>query len=255
MPGAAVCANWFSTIVLLGVASVVYPQALQRIYAARSGAALRKSFAFMAFMPLSTTLVVTLIGIAAIARLDVSAGVASDGVMPMLLGEWATSGGLAQVASVLVFIGALAAIMSTADSCLLSLGSLLAGDLLGRAGADPATTRLGKRLAAVTLLAMIPIALSREVTLWRLIELKMELLIQCAPAFFIALHWKRLAAGPTLAGLLVGTAFGVGFTLFGEPRLGGIHVGVVGLALNVAIAIGGSLMTANRPAARAQAAS
>jgi Na+/proline symporter len=242
IPDAEVCANWFSTIVLLGVASVVYPQALQRIYAARTGNALRRSFALMAFMPLSTTLVVTLIGVAAIARLDVSNAVAADGVMPLLLAEWAGSGGMAAVAAVVVFLGALAAIMSTADSCLLSLGSLLAGDLLGRSGDDPATTKFGKRLAAVMLLATIPIALDRDVTLWRLIELKMELLIQCAPAFFLALHWKRLATGPTLAGLLVGTAFGVGLTLAGIPRLLGVHVGIVGLGLNLAVAVLGTLL-------------
>ena len=248
VPDAAVCANWFSTLVLLGVASVVYPQALQRVYAARSGDALRRSFALMAFMPLSTTLVVTLIGIAAIARIDVASDVASDGVMPLLLADWAAAGGLSSLAAVTVFLGALAAIMSTADSCLLSLGSLLAGDVLGRHGSDAAATRLGKRLAAGMLLATIPIALSRELTLWRLIELKMELLIQCAPAFLLALHWKRLAAGPTLAGLLVGTAFGVGLTLAGVPRLFGVHVGVVGLALNVATAVLGSWMRAERSA-------
>ena len=60
---------------------------------------------------------------------------------------------------------------------------------------------------------MIPLALQRELTLWRLIELKMELLIQCVPAFLLAIQWRGLRAAPTLAGLVVGTLFGVGFTL------------------------------------------
>ncbi|MBW2383447.1 MAG: sodium:solute symporter family protein, partial [Deltaproteobacteria bacterium] len=62
MPDGAGRANWLSTILLLGLASVVYPQAIQRIYAAESGRALSRSFALMTFMPLATTLVVTLIG-------------------------------------------------------------------------------------------------------------------------------------------------------------------------------------------------
>jgi Na+/proline symporter len=65
VPDTAERANWASTIVLLGLASVVYPQAIQRVYAARNGATLRRAFALMSFMPLSTTLVVTLIGLAA----------------------------------------------------------------------------------------------------------------------------------------------------------------------------------------------
>ncbi len=242
LPDAERCAGWFSTIALLGLASVIYPQAIQRIYAARSGRALARSFAIMSFMPLLTTLVVTLIGVAAISRVDLAPGAASDGVMPILLQEWASAGGLPRFAAVLVFLGALSAIMSTADSCLLSLGSLLARDVFGRLGSDAATTRLGKRLAALVLLAVIPLALQRDVTLWRLIELKMELLIQCVPAFLLALHLRRQAALPTLVGLLVGTSLAVGLTLAGMPRIGGVHVGLLALVVNVMLVMAGSLL-------------
>jgi Na+/proline symporter len=242
VPDAATCANWFSTIALLGLASVIYPQAIQRIYAAKSGRALKQSFAGMTFMPLATTLVVTLIGIAAIGRIDAASGIASDEVMPALLAQWAEAGIWPSVGAVVVFIGALAAIMSTADSCLLSLGALVAQDLLGLPGTEERTTKVGKTIAAVLLLAMIPLAWQQDVTLWRLIELKMELLIQCVPAFLVALHWRRLSAGATLAGLVVGTVFAVGLTLSGVPRLAGVHVGVVGLGLNVTVATIGSLL-------------
>ena len=241
VPDAATCANWFSTIALLGLASVIYPQAIQRIYAAESAKALRQSFALMSFMPLVTTLVVTLIGIAAITKVTVSSQFETDAVMPLLLNEWAAGGGLVTLGAVVVFLGALAAIMSTADSCLLSLGSLLLRDIWGRSGTDAASTRLGKLLAGLLLLAMIPLALQRDLTLWRLIELKMELLVQCVPAFLVGLHWRRLSAGATLAGLLLGTTFAVGLTLWGIPRLLGVHVGIVGLGLNLAVAWLGSL--------------
>ena len=245
VPDAAGCANWFSTIVLLGLASVIYPQAIQRIYAARNGRALSQSFAWMTFMPLLTTLVVTLIGIAAIPRLELSSGAASDGVMPVLLREWAQQGALGEAAAILVFIGALSAIMSTADSCLLSLGSLMVRDLLGQTGESAAQTRMGKWLAAGVLIAIVPLALERDLTLWRLIELKMELLIQCVPTFLLGIHWTRQSASATLAGLIVGTAFAVGLTLSGTAQWGGIHVGVVGLALNVTIV--GVLSVRGRP--------
>jgi Na+/proline symporter len=247
VPDAIVCTNWFSTIVLMGLASVLYPQAIQRIFAAESARALKRSFAAMTFMPLATTFVVTLIGIAAIARFDLQSAVETDGVVPLLLADWGSAGGWATAAALLVFLGALSAIMSTADSCLLSLGSLLSRDLLGHEGRDESATLLGKRLAALMLIAAIPFALSRELTLWRLIELKMELLIQCVPAFLLALHWKRMQTGPVLAGLVVGTAFSVGLTLAGIPRIEGLHVGVIGCALNLAVAIVFSL-TSGEPA-------
>jgi len=242
VPDAATCANWFSSIALLGLASVIYPQAIQRIYAAESARTLQRAFAGMAFMPLATTLVVTLIGIAAIARIDPSANIPSDAVLPALLTEWAQAGSWAAAAAIVVFIGALAAIMSTADSCLLSLGALVTQDLLGLPRDARRTTQVGKLLAALLLLSMIPFALQREITLWRLIELKMELLIQCVPAFLLAIHWKRLDGAATLAGVVAGTAFSVGLTLADVTRLWGVHVGVVGLALNAGVAVAGSLL-------------
>ncbi|MFP6655002.1 MAG: sodium:solute symporter family protein, partial [Myxococcota bacterium] len=246
VPSLTVCLNWFSTIVLMGLASVLYPQAIQRIFAAKSARALKRSFSGMTFMPLVTTLVVTLIGVAAIARFDIQGLVATDELVPRLLADWGSAGGYSTAAALLVFIGALSAIMSTADSCLLSLGSLLSRDLLGQEGRDERSTQLGKRLAAAVLLAVIPFALWRDLTLWRLIELKMELLIQCVPAFLIALHWSRLRAGPVFAGIVVGTLFSVGLSLNGFTRFEGIHVGVVGCALNALIAVTGSLLRNER---------
>jgi Na+/proline symporter len=242
IPSATVCINWFSTIALMGLASVLYPQAIQRVFAAKSGLALKRSFAGMTFMPLVTTFVVTLIGIAAIARFDIQGAVDTDGVVPMLLADWGAAGGFSTAAALLVFLGALSAIMSTADSCLLSLGSLLSRDVLGRSGSDEAATLLGKRLAAGVLIAVIPFALARELTLWRLIELKMELLIQCVPAFLIALHWTKLRTGPVLAGVVAGTLFSVTLTFSGVTRIEGLHVGVVGCALNTCVAVLGSAL-------------
>ncbi len=247
VPDARECSNWASSIVWWGLASVVYPQAIQRIYAAKSGRALRQSFALMTFMPLATTLVVTLIGLAAISRFHGLDTVEADRVMPLLLGQWAAAGTLSTLAALLVLLGAVAAIMSTADSVLLSLGSQVAEDVLGRARQDPATTRLGKRIAAGAMVSMAALAMmARDITLWGLIELKMELLIQCVPAFLIAANWSRLRAAPTFAGLLVGSLIAIAGVALEMKRIGGVHTGVIGLAVNAAIATAGSLLTRSR---------
>ncbi|MBW2667229.1 MAG: sodium:solute symporter family protein [Deltaproteobacteria bacterium] len=235
--------NWLSSIVLLGLASTVYPQAIQRVYAARDGRALKRSLAWMSFMPLTTTLVVTLIGLAAIPRYADLGEVAADRVMPLLLGQWASTGPAFAGAAVLVFLGALAAIMSTADSCLLSLGSSLAEDLFGRPRDAPSTTAFAKRAAGAVMIAMAVVAMAaRDVTLWGLIELKMELLIQCVPAFLIAIRWRGFRATPAWIGLAVGSAIAIAGAMAGVKRIEGLHVGVIGLAVNLAIACLGSLM-------------
>jgi Na+/proline symporter len=243
VPDALECANWVSSIALLGLASMVYPQMIQRVYAAKSGRTLQRSFALMTFMPLATTTVVTLIGLAAIPRFEALGTVDADRVMPLIIGTWAEAGPAFALGGVLVFLGALAAIMSTADSVLLSLGSVVAEDVLGRDHTAPETTALGKRIATGVMIAMAGLALvARNVTLWGLIELKMELLIQCVPAFLLAIHFPRLQARAVLAGLLVGTAIAVGIGLgLGMSRIGGVHTGVIGLVANVAVASIGSL--------------
>jgi Na+/proline symporter len=235
--------NWASTLVLLGLASVVYPQAIQRIYAARSGAVLRRSFALMTFMPLTTTVVVTLIGLAAIPRFEGLGTVEADRVMPLLLGSWADGGTAHALAAVVVFLGALAAIMSTADSVLLSLGSIAAEDVGGLDHEDPAATRLGKRIAALVMVTMALLALvARNVTLWGVVELKMELLVQCAPAFLVAIHWRGLRAGPTTAGIVVGSLVAIAGLFIEAKRIEGVHIGVIGLGANLLVAVGGSLI-------------
>jgi Na+/proline symporter len=198
---------------------------------------LKRSLALMTFMPLVTTLVVTLIGLAAIPRFAGLGALEADAVMPRLLAEWTAQGPGSAVLATLVFLGALAAIMSTADSVLLSLGSLVAEDLFDRPREATETTRFGKRAAAAAMLLAVLLALVPELrrTLWRLIELKMELLIQCVPCFLLALRWPRLRAAHLLAGLAVGTVFAVGLALAGQARLAGVHVGVLGLALNAAV--------------------
>ena len=191
------------------------------------------------------SLVVTLIVLAAIPRFEALGVIEADTVMPLLLSEWAAAGFGSAILAVLVFVGALAAIMSTTDSVLLSLGSLVAEDLLGRPSGDPRTTRIGKWAAALVLGVTLVLAFAPRFTLWRLIELKMELLIQCVPAFLLAIHWAGLRARATLVGLVVGSGFVVTCVGLDVSQMGGVHVGVIGLGLNLLICLAGSTLDRN----------
>ena len=241
VPDARACLNWASTIVLVAIGGIVYPQALQRVFASRDARSLKRALAAMGFMPFATTAVVALIGIAAIAHLGPLGQIEADRVMPRLLAAWSEAGPGATFVALLIFVGALAAIMSTADSVILTLSSLVAGDLLDQPRGDAATTRLGKRLAVGIMLLMVVAALFPPTTLWRLIELKMEVLIQCAPSFLLALHWRGLRADATIVGACVGALIAGGAALADVSRVGGIHPGLVALGLNVACCVAISL--------------
>ncbi len=258
LPGTDVTIRWYSTVLLIGLSGCIYPQAIQRIYAARSTRALKRSLQFMIFMPLVTMPVVVLVGLMGIRRFTGLTGVASDQIMPMLLHEWAQASPLTYVMAVLVVTGTLAAIMSTADSVLLSLSSILSKDFLGKTwlkhAPEERLTSVGKRISWIVMAVLALTALAPRFTLWGLTELKMEILIQASPVFILGSIWSRLHARPALIGLVAGTLVAGWLALAGEPGVWGIQRGLLGWLVNVSLSVVLSLtMTEERTAARSPA--
>jgi SSS family solute:Na+ symporter len=250
--------NWISYIFLLGVGAALYPQAIQRIYAAKSSTALRKSLAVMAFMPLGTALIAVLVGVTAAAHLAGELkGADSDAVLGVMLRHIQEQSVFGHAVVVLIFAAVLGAIMSTADSALLSISSMVTKDLYAgfirpNAGQE-SLTRLGKRISTLFMISLAALAVwlnnsGTKLTLVELLEMKFDMLLQLAPAFMIAIHWKGMRAGPVFAGMLIGLAFALCF--FWVPAQGdgfltllknsGFHPGLYALLLNLGISVTGS---------------
>jgi SSS family solute:Na+ symporter/sodium/pantothenate symporter len=259
-PKAPEVRSWISYIFLLGVGAALYPQAIQRIYAAKSSKTLRKSLALMAFMPLGTALIAVLAGVMAAAHLAGELkGAGSDAVLGVMLRHIQEQSALGYGVVVLIFAAVLGAIMSTADSSLLSISSMVTKDLYAgfiRPDADQATlTRFGKWISSVFMIALAALAVwlnssGTKLTLVELLEMKFDMLLQLAPAFMIAIHWKGMRAGPVFAGMLIGLIFALSF--FWVPAQGhgfltmlknsGFHPGLYAMVLNTIIAVSGSLI-------------
>ena len=245
-PGWAMTREWFSYIFMVGIGAALYPQAIQRLYAARSPAVLRRSLQVMAFLPLTATLIAVFIGITALAHFPGLEGAAADRVLTVVFREIQSQGSLGYWLVVVLFAAVLAAIMSTADSALLSISSMFSGDLYRRARPEAderSLTQVGKVSSWVLIVILVVLAIQlRHTTLLKLLDRKFDLLVQLSPAFFLGLHWKGLRARPVFAGLVVGLAIALGlaFAVGGKPW--GIHAGLYGLPVNLAIAVGGSLL-------------
>ncbi len=263
-PKAPEVRSWISYIFLLGVGAALYPQAIQRIYAARSAMALRKSLAVMAFMPLGTALIAVMVGVTAAAHLAGELqGANTDAVLGVMLRHIQEQTVFGHAVVVLIFAAVLGAIMSTADSALLSISSMVTKDLYAgfirpNAGQE-ALTLLGKRISTFFMITLAALAVwlnnsGVKLTLVELLEMKFDMLLQLAPAFMIAIHWKGMRAGPVFAGMLVGLVFALSF--FWVPAKGdgfmtmlknsGFHPGLYALVLNTFIAVGGSLALESR---------
>jgi Na+/proline symporter len=218
----------------------MYPQAIQRIYSAVSTRTLKRTLAVMVFLPLLTVLFAAMMGWMAIPEFHSLEKVESDKVMTLMLADIAQRGSLLNFAVLLLLLGALAAIMSTADSVLLSLSSILVQDLYAKTSTrsvpEEKLLKYGKITSWFLMAVLLIFALQPKVTLWRLLELKFEVLIQVAPAFVLGFYLPRLTAPIALIGIVAGTLIAmVGFIQ--ETKWFGCHPGTIGCLMNLGICL------------------
>jgi len=201
----------------------------------------------MAFLPMTACLITALVGVIAAAYEPGLHDAESDKVLTVvcrhiqqqsLFGRWFV---------VVLFAAILAAVMSTADSVLLSIASMLSKDLYGRFARPRASEAelafVGKVFSWVTIAVVVHLAIiCRGVTLIQVLDRKFDILVQLAPAFFLGLHWKRLRGGPTLVGMIAGVALAVTLAACGYGKIGGIHAGIFGLWLNLLIVVIGTMV-------------
>ncbi|MEM1442236.1 MAG: sodium:solute symporter family protein [Verrucomicrobiota bacterium] len=260
--------KWVNFILLFGFGAALYPQAIQRVYAAKSSNALKRGLAAMAFMPLCATLVAVLVGVSVAAHFpEQLVGAKTDTALTVMLREVQSQGWFGNALVVVIFAAILGAIMSTGDSALLSISSMLTRDIYQTHVAPEATqkslTRVGKLISLVLVFSLTWLtihlnSLEEEITLVQLLGMKFDMLIQLAPAFMIGIHWKGMRTWPTFAGMAVGLVFSLSFFFVPETGMGflsalktsGFNPGLYGLLLNLAISVGGSWITNSRVQAK-----
>ena len=234
---------WLSTIIIIFFGISIYPQAIQRIYAAKDAKTLKRSFQIMIFMPFVTTFFLIIVGMVGMDRFPGLDKQGSEEITMLLLNDMAMHIPGIKFFIILFLSAAVAAIMSTVDSALLAISSLFTQDIYRRikpAASQSHLTGTGKIFSWVIMAFMAYFATCLPQTIWRLTEMKLEVLCQVAPAIFLGLHIKSLSGRSILSGLSVG----IGVTLFImfsksmgipiTPKPWGIHAGVWGLGANFA---------------------
>ncbi len=233
---------WLSTILIIFFSIPIYPQAIQRIYAAKNETTLRRSFQLMVFMPLVTTLFIVVVGIVGAAQLPGLDRGSSEQITLLLLADIAHNIPAVSMVLVLFVTAAVAAIMSTIDSALLAISSLFTQDLYRLVKPEASSSHLtntGKIFSWLIMAIMAYLAIVVPQTIWRLMEIKLEILAQVAPAIFLGINVKSLRSSAILSGLIVGTVIALGIMLASFEGLAistkpwGIHAGLWGLAGNV----------------------
>ena len=234
---------WLSTIIIVFFGISVYPHAIQRIYAARDEKTLRRSFQIMIFMPLVTTLFMIIVGIVGAAQIPGLDRQGSEQITLLLLNDLAQKIPAISWLLVIFLSAAVAAIMSTVDSALLAISSLVTQDLYGKVKPGSSQSHLtwvGKIISWIIMAGVVWLAIALPQTIWRLFEIKLELLCQIAPSIFLGIHLRSLSAKSILTGILLGTSVAL-FIMIGnwaglaiDAKPWGVHAGVWGLMVNFA---------------------
>jgi len=227
--------TWASVLVLIFFGISVYPQAIQRIYSAKNETTLRRSLSLMVIMPLLTTLpliIIAIIGSAHFPELD-KAG--SEQIILLMLNKLTHIEGMSIVITIFV-AAAIAEVMSTVDSSMLAIASLFTQDIYYKQNPQASQKRLtyvGKIFSWFIMAFMVVLAINLPSTIWWLIQIKLEILVQISPAIMLGVHFKALSFRSILYGLVAGVVFTLLFLLTSLPsKPFGFHAGVIGLVLN-----------------------
>jgi len=243
---------WLGYMLLWFLCDPMFPQLFQRFYAAKSPRGLTTT---MSLYPLLTGFLFLLpVTIGVLGRLSfptLPEGAAADRILPLMLAEHAPP-----VIEALVLTAALAALMSTLDSQLLTLSSMFARDVAGpvrqhlamRKGGDAALPLsddvpqwISKSFVVVLALVGLAIAYRPPATFRVLATQTFTGLAVLFPTVVGALYWKRTSPVAAIASIVVGEGLVAAYYLKLLPTLGTLPVVPI-VAVTSLVLVVGSLL-------------
>ncbi|MFA8439240.1 sodium:solute symporter family protein [Pueribacillus sp. YX66] len=219
--------------------SISNPQVSQRLYMPSSFTSLRRMLIGFLVFGFIYTLVSILWGFAALIQFPGLDN--ADLATPTLL----SSDLVPPILGVIVMIGIMAAAISTIDSIILTLSSIVARDVYGNAKRNPSEQRqllVGKIvIPVIAVLAYLFAQLQLDLIAVLSVSASAGLLV-IVPAYFGVFFWKRGTAAGVIASVVIsGTLVSVLELTKFKPL--GYGSGVWGLLLSIALFIGVSIVT------------
>ncbi len=220
--------DWTYVITLLlmvGSAYVVGPDIYSRLFCARNEGVARSSTAITALIMIPLAFSITLIGMSAKA---IAPGISAEGAFPMVIRDVLPMG-----INALVIAGLLSAVMSSADTCLLTTSTIISSDIIkpwARGGiAEGHLLFISRAFIVLIGLLSLGIALKLKEVIRALLLgytiYSSGLVLPVICGFF----GKHLRLHPS--GAMAGIIGGGGVALFGKG-MGYSHFGLIGMGLS-----------------------
>jgi len=231
---------WFSFMILWVFADPMFPQIFSRFYTAKDQKSLKSSMILYPIVVSFLFLFPVLIGVWAHgANLAVIPG-QEDKVLPMMVEKFAPS-----FVYLFVMIGALAALMSTADSQLLSLSTMLTRDIPLKKKRI-SEILFGKILIVVLSLFAIWFVISgynpNEGIMGTLVKTTFSGLAVLCPTAIAALYWRRATKYGCIASILIGE-FSIFLFQFNILPTFGFLSAIWAIVISIVVLVLGSYIT------------
>ncbi len=228
-----------SLLLLVGATYVVGPDMYTRLFCAREGRIAQRSVLVTSLLVFLFAFVIALIGMSA--RV-LAPHISAEQAFPQMIGEALPSG-----VGVVVLVALVAALMSSADTCLLSQSVILTEDILKRF--RPIDERRTLLLARFSIVVLGLVAAGLAITLKGVISalLFAYTIFTCGLVAPVVAGFYKERLGVTTHGALAALIGGGGLGLLG--RIPGLDIplkedlGLVGFAVSVFLLFGVSLLT------------
>jgi SSS family solute:Na+ symporter len=194
---------WASYGLAISLTVIAFPHMFVRLMAARDEATMRAVCRLYPPALLLLWLPAVLIGVWGAAVFPGLEGSASDRIFSLM------TGGLGAWFGVFAVLAVLAAVMSTLDAQVLTLGSMFARDVVGSAGAGRRGVRAGRVFsAAVAALVLLLAWLARALdwSVFRISAFAFSGYVTLVPALYLGLRWRRCTAAGAVASIAAGNA-------------------------------------------------
>ncbi len=239
--------NWFSYMLLWILAVPMFPQVFMRFFTPRSAASLKTAAILYPIITAVLFIFPIIIGVLGHLVHPGLVGTDSDQILPMMLASLAP-----EWLAALVMVGALAAFMSTMDSQLLALSSMLTRDLY-KMFVNPDVTidqqvKIGRWLVVALAVVGLLVALNPPQTIFAIATEAFTGLAVLFPTTIAALHWKRATAVGCIASIVVGELMLIGFHYGVIPAAwsGGFLPVTPIIAVTIVVLVIGSLLGQRR---------
>ncbi|WP_121741599.1 sodium:solute symporter family protein [Natronorubrum halophilum] len=231
-----------STAITIGFGVAMFPQVNQRFFAAGSKTVLKRSFVLWPILCVLLFVPSFMLGAWA-AGLEVAIP-EGENVLPVILAEYTPVWFAA-----LVIAGAMAAMMSSSDSMLLSGSSYFTRDLYRPFVDRDLTERREDLLARIGVVvfatASFGASLINPATLFELGDAAFSGFAQLALPVLVALYWRRTTRAGITAGIVAGQLFYLSslFLAVVPDTYAGWTAGIVGMGVSLVVTVGVSLVT------------